>query len=73
MIVLAKKVKKSSFCSDNNQDLKVISKTLVDKSNSSFPFTKQNIDKKISEKCLIPRNYVTSSKSNSTTKITEDI
>ena len=47
MIVLAKQFKTGSFCSDNNRDLEVISKTQVDKSNISYPFTKQNIDKEL--------------------------
>ena len=70
---LAENFEKGSTCSDNNRDFEGISKTQVDKINSSFLFTKENIDNKISEKCLIPSKYVTSSKFNSTTNSTDNI
>ena len=65
MIRLAEKFEKGSICSDNNLDLEGISKTQVDKTNSSFPFTKEKIDNDITEKYLIPSKSITSSKSNS--------
>ena len=44
LINLAENFEKSSICCDNNQYLEGISKnTQVDKTNSSFPLTKQNI------------------------------
>ena len=73
MIRLAENFKKGSICSDNNRDLEGISKTQVDKTNSSLLFMKQSIDNEISEKYLIPSKSVTSSKYNSTTNITDNI
>ena len=64
MIRLAENFEKGSICSDNNRDLEGISKTQVDKTNSSFPFTKEKIDNDITEKYLIPSKSITS-KSNS--------
>ena len=65
LIRLAENFEKGSICSDNNRDLEGISKTQVDKTNSSFPFTKEKIDNDITEKYLIPSKSITSSKSNS--------
>ena len=64
LIRLAENFEKGSICSDNNRDLEGISKTQVDKTNSSFPFTKEKIDNDITEKYLIPSKSITS-KSNS--------
>ena len=66
-------MQKISICSENNQDLQGMSKTKVDKTNSSFVFTKQNIANKTSEKEFIQSKSVTPSKSNSTTKTADDI
>ena len=52
LIRLAENFEKGSICSDNDGDLEGISKT--DKTNSSFPFTNEEIDNEISEKYLIP-------------------
>ena len=73
MIRLAENFEKDSICGDNNRDLEGVSKTQVDKTNSSFPFTKENIDNGISEKYLIPSKSIASSKSNSSINITDNI
>ena len=73
MIRLAENFEKGSICSDNNRDLEGISKTQVDKTNSSFPFTNKKIDNQISEKYLIPSKSITSSKFNSSIIITDNI
>ena len=69
-VKLAESSEKSSICTDNNQDLEDISKIQVDKMNSGFPFTKQNIDNKISKKYLIPNKFLTTWKTYSTIKNT---
>ena len=58
-VKLAESSEKSSICTDNNQDLEDISKIQVDKINSGFPFTKQNIYNKISNEYLIPNKFLT--------------
>ena len=73
LIRLAENFKKGSICSDNNRDLEGISKTQVDKTNSSFPFTKRKIDNDVSKKNLIPSKSITSSKSNLSINITDNI
>ena len=73
MIRLAEKFEKGSICSDNNLDLEGISKTQVDKTNSSFPFTNKKIDNEINKKYLIPSKSITSSKPNSSINITDNI
>ena len=55
LIRLAENFEKGSISSDNDGDLEGISKT--DKTNSSFPFTNEEIDNEISEKYLIPSKY----------------
>ena len=73
MIRLAENFEKGSICSDNNRDLEGISKTQVDTTNNSFPFTKEKIDNNVSEKYLIPSKSITSSKSNPSINITDNI
>ena len=73
LIRLADNFEKGSICSDNNRDLEGMSKTQVDKTNSSFPFTNKKIGNEISEKYLIPSKSITSSKSNSSINITDNI
>ena len=50
-----------------------ISKAQVDKTDGSFPFNKEKTGDKISKKYLIPSKSITSSKSNSSIIITENI
>ena len=66
-------MEEGSICSDNNRDLEGISKPQVDKTNSSFPFTKQNVDNEISEKYVLPSKSVTSSKFTLSTNITDNM
>ena len=72
LIRLAENFEKGSICSDNNRDLEGMSKTQVDKTNSSFPFTNKKIGNEISEKYLIPSKSITSSKSNLSINITDN-
>ena len=73
LIRLAENFGKGSICRDNNRDLEGISKTQVDKTNSSVSFTNEKIDNEISEEYLIPSKSITSSKSNSSINIIDDI
>ena len=73
LIRLAENFEKGSICSDNNRDLEGMSKTQVDKTNSSFPFTNKKIGNQISEKHHIPSKSITSSKFNSSIIITDNI
>ena len=66
-------MEEGSISSDNNRDLEGISKPQVDKTNSSFPFTKQNLDNEINEKYVIPSKSVTSPKSTLSTNITDNM
>ena len=70
MIRLEENFEKGSICSDNNRDLEGISKTQVD--NTNFPFINEKIDNEISEKHLIPKKSITSSKYNSSIIITDN-
>ena len=71
MIILVENC--SNICSNNDRDVEGISKTQVDKTNSSFPFTKEKLDNDISEKYLKPSKSITSSKSSLSINITNNI
>ena len=71
LIILAENC--SNICSNNDRDVEGISKTQVDKTKCSFPFTKEKLDNDISQKYLEPSKSITSSKLSLSINITNNI